>query len=101
MASDQLREIEPGIYRLHGPLTFDSVPDLWQAGLRLITRHSAITLDLQGLTRTDSAGLAVMVEWMRVARQHSARLQFRNVPAQLRALARTAGLERLFTDDSA
>ena len=100
VSTGQIRQMEPNRYALVGPLTFESVPLLWQEGLQLVSRQPCVTLDLSGITRTDSAGLALMIEWMRAAKQQNGRLHFRNVPVQLRAIASATGVEHLFADDS-
>lgn len=95
----QIRQVEPDQYALTGPLTFDSVPLLWQEGLQLEGRQPCVILDLSGVTRTDSAGLALMIEWMREAKQKNGGIRFRNVPVQLRAIAGATGVAHLFADD--
>lgn len=52
-------------------------------------------LNLAGLTGFDSAALAVLLA---VRRDHGSRLTFRNVPANLRTLARLYGVEALLFD---
>jgi phospholipid transport system transporter-binding protein len=52
-------------------------------------------LDLGGVGRADSAGLALLVEWSRQARRGRTALRFVNVPAQIRSLARVSHLEWL------
>lgn len=89
----------PDRYALVGPLTFESVPSLWQQGAQLVAAQSCVTLDLEGVTRTDSAGLALMIEWLRTAKSKNARLHFRNVPMQLHAIAAATGVEHLFAGE--
>jgi len=90
-----LREIGEDTFAVSGDLSFDSAPDLWRAGLALLDGRRALTLDLDEVTRTDSAGLALLVEWMREARRRDIRIRFRNLPEQLLAIARTSRLQRL------
>lgn len=90
-----LRETGTDSFALAGALTFDSVPSVWQEGRRLFQGRSSITLDLTQVTRADSAGLALMVEWMREANLRKAAIHFRNIPSQMLAIARTSRLEHL------
>ncbi|MGF1612945.1 MAG: lipid asymmetry maintenance protein MlaB [Gammaproteobacteria bacterium] len=98
-STGQIRQLGSDRYALSGPLTFESVPLLWQEGLQLVARQPCVTLDLSGITRTDSAGLAVMIEWMRAARLQNGSIRFCNIPSQLRAIAGATGVEHLFADD--
>lgn len=100
VSAGQIRQLQPGEYALTGPLTFESVPLLWQEELRLVGQQPRVILDLSGITRTDSAGLALMIEWMRKARQQNGRILFRNVPMQLRAIAGATGVGHLFAGHS-
>jgi len=60
---------------------------LWQA--------ESVTLDLASVTRTDSAGLALLVEWIRIAHRRKKMIQFRNIPEQMMAVAEVVGLDSL------
>ena len=90
-----------GLFLLSGELSFSSVPGLLQEGERLLpgTREAAgnVTMDLQGVSRTDSAGLALLVEWTRDVRAQGIEITFLNIPAQMVALARLSGLEEVLS----
>jgi len=45
-----------------------------------------IDIDLSAITRTDSAGLALLLDWLRRARAAQIELTFRDAPPQMRAL---------------
>ena len=92
----ELRSAGGQNYALFGALTFDSVPLVWQQGLRLIQQSSNVDLDLRAVSHTDSAGLALLVVWAGEARRRSTQIQFCNVPEQLLAIARTSRLGHLF-----
>lgn len=90
-----LREAGKDRFALSGPLTFDSVPSLLDVGFRLFKERTSVTLDLGEVTRADSAGLALMVEWIREANQRNATIHFENIPSQMLAIARTSRLEHV------
>ncbi len=92
----RLEEISPGHIKLCGDLTFATVAALQQASQRLLTRASGeITIDLSGIRRADSAGLALLVEWLRLAKKQNKRLTLINLPQQLLTMAKTYDLQRL------
>ena len=76
-------------YRLTGALTFDTVA-------MLAAPRDAHTIDLGGLAATDSAGLALLLEWWRQAQMQGRKLVFTAVPARLRDLIRVNGLGPVF-----
>lgn len=86
-----------GTLRLVGPLVFVTVPGLYER-LRAETEAVAgeVVVDLAEVSRADSAGLALLLECLRIGRRHGTRVRFLNVPPQLRAMIRVAGLERAF-----
>jgi len=54
-----------------------------------------IEVDFAGVTDGDSAGLALLIEWLRVAKESGSKLQFANVPGQITALARISEVDDL------
>lgn len=79
------------VLALEGTLSFDTAPDLYAAGADWVRAAAGpVTFDLAGVGRIDSAGLALLVEWMRLAKGRGVRLA--NVPAQARDLIRVYGL---------
>ena len=85
-----------GHFQLAGDLSFASVPQIYPQGEMLFhSKATALVLDLRAVERTDSAGLALLVEWLRQARHQRKDLRFRNIPAQLLAIAKASGLEKI------
>lgn len=71
--------------QVDGQLDVDNVP----ARLRESTGWfdgGQTLIDLSGVTRADSAGVALLLEWMRDADAAGGRLRFVNAPAQIRAI---------------
>jgi len=56
---------------------------------------ASIYIDLQAVERSDSAGLALLIEWLRVARHLNKTITFRNIPPQMHAIAQVSGLEEI------
>lgn len=97
MADAQLVENGDGSWLLQGELGSLSVPSvLRHAGVNMLGKEQ-ITVDLKGVTRADSAGLALLVEWLRESESAGNRIEFVNVPAQLLSIARVCGLEEILS----
>lgn len=88
-----------GSYGVVGALTFDSVTPLVEAGARLLKGKTEVCLDLLQVSRTDSAGLALLIEWMREADRCGTVVNFRNIPEQLLAIATASRLAHLLPQD--
>jgi phospholipid transport system transporter-binding protein len=95
MAAFRIQGGGPGRLVASGELDFATAAAALESGLRLIEPGRAWTVDLAGITASDSAGLAVLVEWLSAARARGATLRYVAVPAQILAIARISELEDL------
>jgi phospholipid transport system transporter-binding protein len=83
-----------GEWLIHGELTFTSIQGKFIDSPPFLRGGKEIILDFSHVTNTDSAGLALMIEWIKLSRHQHAKLQFRNVPKQLLNLAKLSGLDK-------
>jgi phospholipid transport system transporter-binding protein len=88
---------EGGRFQISGELIFHTVNAvLAESKVTLFSGPgSQLDLDLGGVTRADSAGLALLIQWMRMAREHETNIRFHHLPEQLLAIARAGELESL------
>lgn len=78
---------------LAGELSFAQVPALLaRAHDEIVAGTGPVELDLAGVTRVDSAGLALLLELARAARARGRELRCIHAPEQLRRLADFFGL---------
>lgn len=86
-----------GVLEVNGRLTFQTVPEvLAQAAQGLNRAGSAITVDLRNVALIDTAGVALMLEWLGQARAQKRTLTFVNLPEQVRHLIGVSGLDEAF-----
>lgn len=86
-----------GTFAINGLLTFETVPEfLNRTSTWLSSDSEMITIDMKNVSKADSAGLALMVEWLRQAREAKRRIRFVNIPEQLNHLIRVSGLQQAF-----
>lgn len=77
-----------------GELSKLTVPSVWRDANALIQGATQnLVIDLQEVTRTDSAGLALLLEWMTLAHKKELQIHFRNLPSQLWEIAKVSDLE--------
>ncbi|HET7202061.1 MAG TPA: STAS domain-containing protein [Steroidobacteraceae bacterium] len=98
MAAFEISAASPGRLEARGAICYDSAARALQAGLDLIPRGQACTIDLSKVTEADSAGLAVLVEWLATARKRKSTIHYEGIPAQILAVARISDLDDLLTD---
>jgi len=90
--------IEPrggGCYLFSGDLSFATVPLAWTHTEALFNDPGPLVLDFAGVTRSDSAALVLLLGWIRLARQRRKEIGYRNLPAQLLAVAQVSGVRDL------
>jgi len=91
----RLEALGPGAFSLVGELDHTSAAQLLLQGERAFAGQPAVAVDLGGVTQSDSAGLALLIEWVAVSRGAGCDLRFRSVPSQLMAIARLAGVAEI------
>ena len=77
-----------------GALTLASVAAVLREGSAVI-RQGVRTVDLGEVGELDSSALALMLAWMREAKQQNRDLQFANLPQGLTTIARLYGVADL------
>ena len=83
--------------RVVGVLHFTTVTALLHVGSDAIANGRAAIIDLSGVKDSDSSGLALLIEWLSIARSESRSLRYENIPTQLHQLARLSDVEELLT----
>jgi phospholipid transport system transporter-binding protein len=81
--------------RVTGSLHFTTVSALLPLGVDAIKNGHAAVIDLAGVTESDSSGLALLIEWLSVAKAAGRSLRYDNIPSQLQQLARLSEVEEL------
>lgn len=80
-----------GFLHISGPMDQQTATRLLEEGTGLV-RSSDRVLDFGAVGKVDSSGLAVLLEWMRIARSAGHRLQLVNVPEAFVSLAHLYGV---------
>lgn len=82
-------------YIIKGDLTFSTIDKTTMKVLNFQQSASIINIDLKQLGKIDSAGLALLIEWIKFARAYQTELRFENIPAQLSALAKLSDISEI------
>ncbi|MCB1624053.1 MAG: STAS domain-containing protein [Pseudomonadales bacterium] len=96
-AGVQVRSTADGKLTVVGELSFRTARSACRDGERALNASSVpiVTVDCVGVTRADSAGVAVLIEWLRYARRAGRELRFENLPAAVLAIARISEVDQL------
>ena len=78
-------------------MSFATAGRLLAQGARCIGAGEADNIDLAGVKGTDSAGLALLVEWLSIAKTAGRVLRYENIPSQLLQLAKLSDVDGLLS----
>jgi len=97
MAEVRFTDQGNGQWLLEGELGFATVPRVLRHAGASMRGLASLQVDLKGVTRADSAGLALLVEWLRESERAGLPIRFINVPVQLLSIARVCGLDGILS----
>lgn len=92
---DCLHPLGDGRFEVRGDLTFESATNVLEQSKALFAEHTRIHIDLAGVREADSAGLALLIEWLSWARRTEREIDYEGLPEQLSAVAEISEVSEL------
>jgi len=92
----RLQATENG-FKLDGDLVFASVSDVIDEARNSLNQVTSetVSIDCQSLSKIDSAGLALMVEWKQWCKENQKKLQLTGLSRQAKSLIETYRLQQV------
>ncbi|KPK61212.1 MAG: hypothetical protein AMJ59_01850 [Gammaproteobacteria bacterium SG8_31] len=97
MDAIRFEDLGNGKFALHGALTFSTATEALQTSKDLFADHARIELDLGDVQDGDSAGLAVLLEWVNWAKNYVREIRYINVPDEIVAIAQISEVDDMLT----
>ncbi len=97
MSSYTLEDRGDGRFALAGEMTFSTVENILDESESQFGQHTRLEVDLSGITGSDSAGLALLLEWITWANHTVREIRFTEMPERVLAIARTTEVDALLT----
>jgi phospholipid transport system transporter-binding protein len=91
----KLEDQGDGRFALYGRMSFDTAGEILRESEALFEHHTLLTVDLSGVTHTDSAGLALLLEWITWANHTVREIRFEGMPEKIDAIAKTTEVDSL------
>lgn len=93
----ELDLVSDGCFALTGTINKDTVPELVDSGWASLASQStgSLVVGLSEVRQADSSALAMLLSWVRRARQDGKTLTFDQIPEELMALARVCSMDEL------
>jgi phospholipid transport system transporter-binding protein len=92
-----LESLGSGRFRVSGVLDATTVAELLKQSKDRFSALDRLEVDLAGVSDGDSSGLALLIEWLRQAKESKRQINFSNVPGQISALARISEVDELLS----
>ena len=97
MADFELQDKGDGRFALSGEMTFETAERILRESEEPFEEHTQLEIDLSGVTASDSAGLALLLEWVTWANHTVREVRFTGLPERVMAIAKTTEVEGLLT----
>lgn len=95
MSDFELRDEGEGHFVLTGDMTFGTAERILRASEDPFEHHTRIEVDLSGVGKSDSAGLALLLEWITWANHTVREIRFVDIPERIVAIAKTTEVDDL------
>ena len=91
----ELKDLGEGKFSLSGELTFATAGAILTKSEMPFEEHTLIEVDLSAITDTDSAGLALLLEWITWANHTVREIRFTEMPEKIDAIAKVTEVDHL------
>ncbi len=81
------------VCQVSGELDFSNVMSLYRKSLPQLEAREKLVFDFSQVKTSDSAGLALIIEWIKFAAVHNKSIQFNHVSSDMMSIAKAAGLD--------
>lgn len=95
MSEFSLEDLGDGKFAVSGRMAFDTCGQILRESEDLFEQHTLLEVDLSGVTHTDSAGLALLLEWITWANHTVREIRFKGMPEKILAIAKTTEVDSL------
>ncbi len=95
MSNFVLQDHGGGRFSLSGHMTFHTAGKILRESEIPFEEHTRIEVDLSGVEETDSAGLALLLEWITWANHTVREIRFTDTPEKISAIAKTTEVDHL------
>ncbi len=85
-------------FLVSGDINFASAVSLWNDSLPLLSKSKELIFDFSGVIHANSSALALLIEWIKYAKQNNKSISFIKLPEQLRSIAAVGGIDKLLME---
>ena len=97
MRGFEFKNLGEGRFAVSGNLEFETATDAYAESMIKFNPFSELEIDLSGIVRADSAGLALLLEWVHWAKGTAREIRFTNIPDQIQSIARISEVDSILS----
>ncbi len=97
MSDFTLEDRGDGRFALSGEMSFNTAERILEASEIPFAEHTSLEIDLSGVRLSDSAGLALLLEWVTWANHTVREIRYTGMPERVLAIAKTTEVDGLLT----
>jgi phospholipid transport system transporter-binding protein len=87
-------------WMVKGELDFSNVMQLYEKSIRDFQHSSEIIFDFSDITSSNSAGVALLLEWIKFFAKQGIPIKFLHLPQTMLTIAKVAGLEAVIQQNA-
>ena len=91
----ELNDLGEGRFSLEGDMSFKTAERILKSSEEPFGQYTRLEVDLAGVSNADSAGLALLLEWITWANHTVREIRFVSIPERILAIAKTTEVEPL------
>ena len=95
MSDFELKDLGDGRFELGGDMSFETAERILAASEGPFEEHTRIEVDLSAVRKADSAGLALLLEWITWANHTVREISYIGMPERVLAIAKTTEVDAL------
>lgn len=92
-------DYQPDSLQVAGDLNFVTVVALWRDSLAKLSRYAVLSFDMGKVSACNSAGLALMLEWVKYAKQTNKKIVFKHISKNIASIIQVAGVNSLLPQE--
>lgn len=97
MSEFSIEDLGDGKFAVSGEMSFDTAEKMLKSSESAFEEHAQLEIDLSAITMSDSAGLALLLEWITWANHSVREIRFTGMPEKILAIAKTTEVDHLLT----
>ena len=87
--------LQGDVFMVKGDIDFSNVMSLRQKSLAQFNHKPEIMFDLSQVTSSDSSGLALVIEWLKIGKKNNTTVHLQHITDDLMMIAKASGLNVL------